>query len=308
MKRGTIVGLAVGGVAVVAIAASAWWFLTRPQSAEDVARAYLDALAAGDYAAIEALRAEPLEDAVVEEAFAGASSRIAEARVVDVAEQDGGVAGVHAQVELGGEPHDLSFTLEQTDGQWVLGGDDLGLLQVSTTLAGVPVGDSVWIGDALAPAGTDVLLLPAEYPIGAAPRGILTGTATAVVVPGQPATVDLEASLSPEATARAQEQLDVYLDACAAPAAEVPSNCGIRVPWAADLTSLTSIAFRIDERPVLVLSADGTRFDATGGVIVATATGASRAGGTGSVTYRADDWAVRGAVRFKGDEMVLAVR
>ena len=57
-----------------------------------------------------------------------------------------------------------------------------------------------------------------------------------------------------------------------------------------------------------MLSADATGFDATGGVIVATATGASRAGGPESFTYRADDWSVRGSVRFEGDQMVLAVR
>jgi len=41
--------------------------------------------------------------------------------------------------------------------------------------------------------------------------------------------------------------------------------------------------------------------------VVATATGKTRDGGSGSFTYRADDWALRGTVAFQGNEMVLAV-
>ena len=67
------------------------------------------------------------------------------------------------------------------------------------------------------------------------------------------------------------------------------------------------MAFRIDQSPALTLSPDLRTFAATGGAIVATATGTTRAGGAGTFTYRADDWALRGTVCFTGDEMVLAV-
>ena len=71
---------------------------------------------------------------------------------------------------------------------------------------------------------------------------------------------------------------------------------------------LDGIAFRIEEHPVVALSEDAASFDATGGVIVATATGTTRGGESRAFTYRADDWALRGSVRFSGDEMILAVR
>ena len=80
------------------------------------------------------------------------------------------------------------------------------------------------------------------------------------------------------------------------------------MPWAADLAALDSIAFRIDERPVVALHDDAAGFDATGGVIVATASGTAHGGESASFTYRADDWALRGSIRFSGDDMILAVR
>lgn len=308
MKRGTVVGLVVGVAVIVTIVAGVWWFLGRSPGPDDAARSYLVALESGDYAAIEALRVTPTDDPLVEQAFATASSRVTDARLVDVGDAHGGEVDVRAEVNLGGETRELAFTMQQVDGRWTLTGDDLVTLHASVALDGAPIGDSVRIGDALAPANTEVALLAAVYDVTAGPRGILSGTDSAAVMPGDPVEVEVEATLSPDATALAQEQLNAYLDQCTQPAAAVPTNCGIRVPWAADLTSLESIAFRVDERPALVLTADATGFDATGGVIVATATGASRAGGPGSFTYRADDWSVRGSVRFEGDQMVLAVR
>lgn len=299
-------GIVIGAVAAVAITAAAWFFLSRPETPEATARAYLDALQSGDFAAIESLRARPLDDPTVSEAFAGASERVSDARIVEIREADG-VAGVRAEVALGGQTHDLAFTVERTDGRWTLGGDDLGLLRAAAVLGEESAGDAVTVGGALFPAGADLLLLPAAYDITAAPS-ILTGATTAVVMPGAPAEVVVETRLSPDAVDLAQDQLDAYLDQCATTATRVPANCGIRVPWAADLSSLDSVSFRIEERPVLVLSPDASGFDATGGTIVATATGTARGGGNASFTYLADDWSVRGSVRFEGDQMVLSVR
>lgn len=308
MKRGAVIGI-IGVVALAATAAGIWWFLSRPPSADAVADEYLRALESGDYAAIESLVASPLDD-TVEAAFAGAESYVADARIVALETGADGDTTVRAEALVGGERHDLAFALRPRDGRWLLTPESFAAVRVDTTFGGAPGGgDSAWIGEALVPTGTDIAVLPAAYVVEAAPRGILSGsTVVAVSGEGDAEAVTIDTSLTPEATAIAQEQLDAYLDACAAPATAVPDNCGIRVPWAADLTSLTGIAFRIDERPVLALAADGSGFDATGGVIVATATGASRAGGTGTFTYRADDWAVRGAVDFVGDEMVLSVR
>ncbi len=310
MKRGAILGIVGGAVVLAAVAAvGVWWFTSRPQSAEAAAVEYLRALEAGDYAAIEPLLAGAA-DPSLEAAFASADAYAGDARITDISEGADGGSTVRAEAVFAGEELDLSFVLTSSDGRWILTPDSLALLRVDTTHGGAPGGgDSVWIGDALVPTATDLALLPAVYRIEAAPRGILSGSATTPATSdGSVRTVAIDTTLSPEATAIAQAQLDGYLDACVAPAAQVPENCGIRIPWAADLTTLESIAFRIDERPVLALSADATGFAATGGVLVATATGASRDGGSGAFTYRADDWAVRGSVAFVGDEMVLSVR
>ena len=104
-----------------------------------------------------------------------------------------------------------------------------------------------------------------------------------------------------------EEQLDAYAAQCAQASDAVPPNCGLRVPWAADLASLTSIAFRVEQTPQVVLSPDLRTFDATGGVIVATATGVTRTGDEASFTYRADDWALRGTIALTADGMQLVV-
>ena len=245
--------------------------------------------------------------AIVEQAFTSASGYNSDARIEDL-EVDGDSASVDTDVAIAGERRTLSFAMESTGGRWMLSGDHFATLRVETTLGDGPGGDSAWVGDALVPTHTDVPVLPAEYAVAAAPRGILTGTATAAVSNDEPAVVPLETALSPEATALAQEQLDAYAETCAQPATSVPDNCGISIPWTVDLASLERIAFRIEESPVVLLSEDGTSFDATGGVIVATATGTTRAGGQGTFTYRSEDWALRGSLSFEGDEMVLAVR
>lgn len=308
MKRGTIIGIVGGVVVLAAVAAAVVWWVTRPPTADAAANDYLRALEAGDFPKIEAMLAAPV-DAAVGAAFVSADAYVASARV-DQLTEDGGRATVQAAAALGGEERELTFVLTSSNGRWMLAPESLATLRVETALGDAPgVGDSVWIGAALVPADTDVALLPAVYLIEAAPRGILSGTATtSLSSDGDVEVVTLDTALTAEATALAQEQLDGYLEACTAPATTVPDNCGLRVPWAADLSSLDQVTFRIDQRPALALSADGTRFDATGGIVVATATGASRAGGSGSFTYRADDWAVRGTVGFAGDEMLLSVR
>jgi len=101
-----------------------------------------------------------------------------------------------------------------------------------------------------------------------APVGILTGTATAGVTPGGAATADLQPELSDTALETASAQVQAYIDACTAPTDAVPEGCGIRVPWAADLATLTSLAFRVETAPTLAFAEDLSSFAATGGVLV----------------------------------------
>lgn len=310
MKRTAVVGLIAGAAAVAVAAVGVWWLLARPQSAEEAARAYLAALEQGDYATIAEMGAGRFSDAdsIVEQAFRGASGYIRDARIEEIHVDRDGIASVRANAVLGGERRVLGFVMETSHGRWSLMGDFLALLRVEATIGEAPGGDSAWVGDALVPTYADLAVLPAEYEVLAAPRGILTGSTTAAVSNDEPAVVPLETALSTDATAAAQEQLDAYADACTQPAESVPDHCGLQVPWAVDLASLERIAFRIENRPVVALAEDGRSFDATGGVVVATATGTTRAGQPGTFTYRADDWALRGSLRFEGDEMVLAVR
>jgi len=303
VNRGVVIGVVAAAAVLVAAGGVVTWLVTRPPSAEAVAEDYLRALSAGDFASVESLLAagSPDLDAVAT-AFSGADSYISDYSFA--LEADGADSQqVRADVELGGEPAVVGFVLVLQDGRWRVTADALAEVTIQTS-----IGDSVRVGGALVPAAVPVALLPAVYPVAAAPAGLVTGETTAVVTNERPVAVSVDAALSPDAARAVQQQLDVYADACAQPADAVPDNCGLRVPWAADLATLSSIDFRIDAHPVVTLEGDGSAFAATGGDIVATATGTTRDGVPGTFTYRAADWALRGSVAFAGDEMVLAVR
>lgn len=312
MRRAAVVGIVVGAAVVATGLAVTGWLLARPPSAEDAARAYLTALSDGDFTRIDAMVDRSLDEddrRMIADAFAGAEAYIGDPRIEEISSDEAGSTAVRASAELDGQRRTLHFVLGDAGGEWMLTADYLAVMEVYTDLAdtGVPAGDSVWIGAALAPAGTRVGLLPAQYPVAAAPRGILAGQSSVALSNDRTETVQLGISLSPAATVAAQQRLDDYADACTSAATAVPENCGLRVPWAADLASVSSIAFRIDQRPAVTLSTDGQSFAATGGIVVATVTGTTRDGGSGSFTYRADDWALRGTVSFQGDEMILSV-
>jgi len=305
VRRGAVIGIAAGAVVAVAAGAALWWLLARPTGPagpEDVARDFLAALEAGDGARATELVVDPPADAAdIAIAYDAATATIGDAAIESVTADDG-AARAEVSFQLAGESVDAAFGLVETPDGWRIDPDALGALVATTT-----IGDSIAVGDVVVPAGEPFPLLPAQYAVAPAPRGLLEGEATAVVLPGATADAVVEASVSPQAIEHAQAQLEEYARACAEPADTVPANCGLRVPWAADLATLDSIAFRIERMPQLALSPDATAFDATGGVIVATATGTARDGATASFTYRADDWALRGTVSFEGDEMVLAV-
>ncbi|MDY0911062.1 hypothetical protein [Microbacterium sp. CFBP9034] len=304
MKRAAVVGVAAGVTAIVIAAGATGWLLTRPSGPDAAARGFLEALAADDAEAAVALLAdEPESRTDLVAAYDGATSMVVDPRVIGTESESGGRSRAEVSFTLDGDVVTTSFGLVETRDGWRIAADGLGAVTPTVT-----IGDAVATGSALLPAGTESDLLPGAYALAAAPVRFLDGETTATVLPGGSEQPEVEASVDPAATEAAQDQFDAYLEECAAPATAVPDNCGLRVPWAVDLTSLDRIAFRIDERPVLALSEDGASFDATGGVIVATATGTARGGGTASFTYRADDWALRGSVRFTGDDLVLVVR
>ncbi|MFH8250498.1 hypothetical protein ACH3VR_09060 [Microbacterium sp. B2969] len=299
MRRGVVVAVAIAVAIVVVGGGLAWWLLSRPPGPEDTARGYLEALAAGD--ADRALSYAQPSDADLKGAFEGADEYLTEPSVGDVADA-GDEATAAVTFRLDGSTQEATLPLARHDGRWVVDSGGFGALTATTT-----IGDHVIVGDAVLPAGEDLQLLPAVYPVHAAPRGLLDGSTPVTVLPGAHADAAVEASVSPDATRLAQQQLDVYAADCTRAATTVPTNCGLRVPWAADLATLSSIVFRVEQTPQVALAPDLRSFAATGGVVVATATGTTRGGDEASFTYSADDWALRGTIALTAEGMTLAV-
>lgn len=305
MKRGAIVAIAAGAVAIVlGGGALAWWLSTRPPSLEDAAKSYLQALVDGDADAVAAMLTESSRADLTPQlaAFGAAAEYVTEYTIIETGVMDDVIGGVRADVSLGGDETTVLVGFQVIDDRWVLDHEFLSDLTVTMSL-----GDTVRIGDALFPVAEYIGLFPAVYDIAPAPAPLLAGGSTVAVSTADPITVEIDATLAPEATVAAQEQIDAYAASCTQPAADVPENCGIRIPWAADFATVTSIAYRIDSAPVVTIAPDARTFAATGGVLVATATGTTRDGAAASFTYRADDWALRGSIAFAGDEMVLSV-
>ncbi|WP_345803182.1 hypothetical protein AAIB33_08915 [Microbacterium sp. AZCO] len=301
MRRGVVVGLVIAAVAIVVGGGAVWWILSRPSGPETTASAYLEALAAGDGPRALSYVEAPEGDDVLPSAYEGADEYVSDPVVDQVSETNGG-ATADVRFRLDGRERSATLPLVQRDGRWLVGAAGLGTVTATTT-----IGDHVRVGAATIPAGEEVALLPAVYPVSAAPAGLLDGSARVLVLPGAQGDAAVDASVSSEATRLAQKQLDGYASECTQPASSVPEHCGLRVPWAADLATLTSIAFRVEQTPQVALSPDLRTFAATGGIVVATATGTTRAGETASFTYRADDWTLRGTVELTSDGMQLAV-
>jgi len=287
---------------LLALGAALVWVLLRPAGPQAVAEDYFEALTRGDAASALALvAAEDVDATVAQAAFEGASGRISGVTVSGV-DEDGETATVSVAFSLDSQPGTAAVGLVRTADGWKVTESGLGSMTISSTL-----GDAAALGTAIVAADEPMLLLPARYDVIPAPVGILTGEASAAVVPGGAAAVDLQPRVADGAVEAAATQVQAYLDACVAPTDSVPESCGIRVPWAADLAALASLAFRVESAPTLAFSDDLSSFAATGGVLVATASGTTRDGSAGSFTYRADEWSLRGGMTFTGNRLVLSV-
>jgi len=302
VKTRTVIALAATAAVVVAGAAVAGWWMLRPPSLHDTAQQYLHALEAGDADTLDSMMEGASlsadERARIGDAFQGASAHITHARIETI--RDDG--SVRATARLAGDEVTVGFLLARHGRDYRLNGDFLGTLTVTPTL-----GDAVRVGRATTPAGEPIMLLPAEYPITPLPDDLLSGRSHVAVTNATPVTAKLQVSFAAGATDRAQRQLATYEDRCAASTAVVPAHCGLRVPWAADLRTLERLDFRIDRRPAVRLARDGSTFAATGGRITATARGEAWDGASRTITYRTDDWALRGRIVFDGTTMSLHV-
>ncbi|MGP6203558.1 hypothetical protein [Microbacterium sp. F2] len=302
MKRGPLIAVVAAGVVLLAVAGLVLWLLQRPPGPQAVAEDYLRALAGGDAdTALDLVASDSLDPSLIEAAFAGATATISDAEVTGVIE-DGETATASITYTLDSTSGSGELMLQQTPTGWKVAPDGLGTVTITSAL-----GDAAAIGTAVFGVNEPVVLLPALYQIDAAPVGILTGALTVAVAPGSAATAALQPQLSDTALETASAQVQAYVDACTAPADAVPENCGIRVPWAADLATLTSLSFRVETAPTLAFAEDLSSFAATGGVLVATASGTTRDGSAGTFTYRTDDWSLRGGMAFTGNQLVLSV-
>lgn len=280
-------------IATVAIAIALAWILIPRANPEDQARAYLRALADGDLAAVQATGLQVR--ATTASAFAEASDYLSEG-TIESATADEYTSAVIVSYELAGTRHKSTLTFSQRDGRWVP--------DAVTSIGSVQFTAPTAISDTLLPPER-ALLLPAVYELSASPTEFLDGSASIEVLPGSTEDVDLEATLRPDAADSAQAQLDEYLVDCTQPAAEAPPSCGISIPWAADFSAVSEIRYKIEQAPVIALTA--TKFQADGGVLVATVTGTALDGSTKTLTYRSTNWSVRGDVTFTSDDIVLSV-
>ena len=331
-QRRTSAIVAAAVVAIVAIVGGfvAWSFISRPSGAAETAGAYLAALERGDGAAASALSAQQAVEAAAVEfgALDDATEWISAARVETITEA-GTDATATATFTLAATQHSVTMTLSNRSGAWLVTDAPATTLRATSTMgAGIEIGDVAVPFDDAAAAGADaataagtgtetetkaathaatVALLPGVYEVTAAPAGLLEGAQEVVATGAESLNVALQPTLGAAALTAADAQLATYLAACTAPATAVPLDCGIRVPWAADLASLTRLTFRIDKAPTLALAPDGSGFAATGGTLVATAVGVDDGGGAASFTYRDSEWALRGSVGFTIDALTLEV-
>ncbi|WP_300265567.1 hypothetical protein [Microbacterium sp.] len=295
MKRRTVWIIVGVAMAAAVVATAVWLLIPRGGSAEDQARAYLQALERGDVAAVQATGLDVPPEAAA--AFAAASEYISDVRVGEMTES-GSSASVSASFSIAGERVDTEIPMVRSGGRWVP--------DQAAAFGSAQADIAVAVGDAVFAAGAAAQLLPAQYEMVASPAEFLAGNATVQITPGSSETVAVEGALTPAAAEHAQDQLTTYLEMCTEPATAVAASCGISIPWAADLSAVSSITYRIEQLPTVTLTL--TSFQAGGGVLVATVNGTSVDDGSETtVTYRTSNWALRGDVAFTDDDIVLSV-
>jgi hypothetical protein len=341
MKRSRVLLIAGAGVVVAGLVGGGIWLATRPATADDAAARYLGALASGDAGALRSVLADA--DGVPEETwslFENASGRIGSAEVISL-EVSGEQASATARFALGDETHELGFGLVHAGEEgWRVVPDPLPAYRVTAAL-----GSSIRVGDAVVPLGPDdeepadglaeedtpdegasesegpeadgdalpddtaeLVLLPAEYTIAPFPGEYLEGEAR-LLAGADDATepVELDASLTSRAQEDAEAQLAAHIEACTQPATEVEEGCGLVVPWPADLTTATSVEYRVDAAPTAEVDIAQRTFQATGGAVVVTVHGIAPDGSEAERTYRTDDWSLYGDLSVDDEGLLLSV-
>ncbi|MEV8134805.1 hypothetical protein [Microbacterium aurantiacum] len=302
MPRRSVVALVVSGAVALAITGAVLLAVLPPraETAEDTAQAFAEALIAADGPAAVALVVDPPAAAsLAAEALDGAFA-VDTAEVVLI-EQTSERATFDLTLGLAGDTATARLVLVDDGDRWRVADGMWGVLRVETTR-----GDAVRVGGARVPAPGEVSLLPGLYPVTADPEDLLDGATEAAVFPGTDQDVAIEAIPTEAALEAAQGAIADYAAACTVPATSTPANCGMRIPWPADLVALDDLRFRIDRMP-RVEDLDADSFVASGGVLIVTARGTDREGAPRDVTYRSDTWTLRGSFAVGPDGVTLTV-
>lgn len=301
----------IGGAAGILLIAAALWLWpssSQPPSAEEAAVRYLRALESGDPTTVANTGVDVSAAAL--HAFEAATGLVEDAEVTAILIDDGSTddrsagdrrkASAEISFVLDDAERMATLSLVFVDGRWIVDDSGLGTMTASSTL-----GRFVAIGEQTFPTQKKTVLLPASYPVGAAPTALLNGQSPLIVLPGDHVELVVEASMRPEATVAAQQQLDDHLTSCTAPASTAAERCGVRIPWGTEFRAVSEFRYRVEQLPVMTL--EGTGFRAGGGVLVATVTGTGHDGTERMTTYRNESWSVRGGVSFAADDLVLSV-
>ncbi|GAA5150480.1 hypothetical protein GCM10025768_15480 [Microbacterium pseudoresistens] len=296
-RRARTALIAVGAMILLGAVAGIWWMLRPAPGPAETALGCFEALARADAQGVRSCGADVDEQQAA--ALAAADATVSDP--VAVAEEvDGDRARVTVSYTLDGDAHRTTVELRRGSAGW----------SPSTSLAGTVSVTRPW--GAVSVAGIDasvpIALLPGVYEASAAPAPYMTGSVGIAVHPGETTKAELAPELTDESTTAAQAQLESYLGECTAEAAEIRPHCGIRIPWGADAASLTSVAYRVEAMPQIVLTPESASFAATGGVLIATVHGLDANGAEVQSTYRTDAWSVYGDVVFTVEALRIAVR
>lgn len=293
-RRGMWIGV---GAALIVVAAAllAVLLMSPKESAEQRALAMLNVLASGDAEAIRAEWPAAPDDTLA--ALDGSTARISDPEIVSISRTapDGPLVVVAYTLE--GEKQQAQLQLTEQDGRLRAAG--------TAPFSAVSFDRTVTIGAVVVPAEQTVHLVPGSYDVRAAPAEFVIGDLHVQAQVSGSQKHEIPVQLSEDAAPAAQDQLDGYAAQCTASADTVPDNCGIALPWPADLVEINRIEYTVEQTPTISLTLDA--FAADGGILVATVTGEDFAGTTTSVSYRTENWTLRGDVSFTDDDIVLSV-
>ncbi len=241
MRRGAVVGLVAGGVAVVLLAVTGvvgYAVGADAHAADRPVRAFLDDLTAGHVDdALDAAGVEHDDQDVLltDAAYAKASDRVTGYRIA-ATDTDGDTATVRAYLRQAGRDVAATFTLDRTGTDWgvfpawELTAPELGTVDV--TVRG-PAGTTVDVAGRSVQTSRDgtvsLTALPGSYPVAVDGGKWFSATATTARVAGFGAggsvPVAMTTTLTDAGVTAARQAVDRWVDGCIASTDAAPAGC-----------------------------------------------------------------------------------